>query len=201
MLGRVRNTPWKVRNELWRLLVYPRVRLLLALNGIQWGPDWRFYGVPIIQKHRDSLMVFGPGLQLRSAVRSNPLGPYHAVILATWQRGARLEVGAGFGMTGGSLCAAQSIVVGNNVAVGANTTVVDTDFHPLEVDRRRQKPDKGATAPVVIEDNVFIGMNCLVLKGVRIGKGSVVGAGSVVTGEVPPGVVVAGNPARIVRSL
>ena len=54
---------------------------------------------------------------------------------------------------------------------------------------------------VTIEDNVFIGMNCLILKGLTIGKGSMVGAGSVVTMDVPSDVIVAGNPARLIRKL
>ena len=64
----------------------------------------------------------------------------------------------------------------------------------------RALPD-GAMAPGVIEDDVFIGMNCLILKGVVIGRGSVVGAGSVVTGNIPPGVMGAGNPARVIRAV
>jgi acetyltransferase-like isoleucine patch superfamily enzyme len=175
------------------------VRLVFARNGIPWGLGWRFYGVPVIQKHRHSRMVFGSNLQLRSSLRSNPLGANHPVILCTWQAGAVLEIGDNFGMTGGTICAFGSITVGDNVVVGANTTIVDADFHPMEASRRAWTD--GATAPVVIEDDVFIGMNCLILKGVVIGRGSVVGAGSVVTGDIPPGVIGAGNPARVIRSL
>jgi acetyltransferase-like isoleucine patch superfamily enzyme len=76
---------------------------------------------------------------------------------------------------------------------------MDTDFHPLDPERRRNDPLDGATRPVVIEDDVFIGMNSLILKGVRLGKGCVIGAGSVVTHDVPAGAVAAGNPARIIR--
>ena len=192
------ETPWKIRNEIGRWIVLPRVRLLFAANGIPWGRSWRFHGVPILQKHRKSLMGFGDGLGLRSSVRSNPLGPNRPVILCTWQEGATLEVGDHFGMTGGTLCAAEHIAIGHHVKIGANTTVMDTDFHPLDPEIRRVHPQKANTAPVVIEDDVFIGMNCLVLKGVRLGKGCVVGAGSVVTKDVPAGTMVAGNPARIV---
>jgi acetyltransferase-like isoleucine patch superfamily enzyme len=78
---------------------------------------------------------------------------------------------------------------------------VDTDFHATDSIQRWVKPSDGGMGEVAIEDNVFIGMNCLILKGVRIGKGSVIGAGSVVTEDVPPNVIVAGNPARLVRRL
>jgi hypothetical protein len=195
------DAPWKAWNELWRWLAYPKVRLLFAMNGIPWGQGWHFHGVPIIQKHRRSVMRFGPGFSLRSATRSNPLGPNHPVILCTWQAGAVLEIRANFGMTGGTLCAAERIAIGANVTVGANTTIIDTDFHPLEAEVRRLRPQDARTAPILIEDDVFIGMNCLILKGVTIGQGSVIGAGSIVTKDVPPGVIVAGNPAKIVRKL
>jgi acetyltransferase-like isoleucine patch superfamily enzyme len=201
MNGNWMHTPWKINNQIWRLLAYPRIRFIFALNGIPWGRGWRLYGVPIVQKHHLSRISFGPGLQLRSSVRSNPLGPNHPVILCTWQAGARLQAGANFAMTGGSLCAAQRILIGDDVAVGANTVITDTDFHPLSYAARHSDPADGAVLPVTIEDDVFIGMNCLILKGVTIGQGSVVGAGSVVTREVPPHSIVAGNPARLVREL
>lgn len=194
------DTPWKVWNEIWRRLAWPRVRLMFALNRIEWGDNWRFYGAPIIQKHRDSQMSFGPGLSLRSSTRSNPLSPNHPVVLATWQSGAVLEVGVRFAMTGGTLCAAERITIGDRVTVGANCVIVDTDFHPSDVTARQRSPNCADTAPVTIEDDVFIGMNCQILKGVTIGRGSVVGAGSIVTRDAPPGAILAGNPARVIRT-
>jgi acetyltransferase-like isoleucine patch superfamily enzyme len=201
MFEALRTTPWKVWNEMWRWLAYPRARLVFALNGLPWGPGWRLYGVPIIQRHRRSRMILGPGLQLRSSVRSNPLGPDHPVILTTWQAGATLEIGANFAMTGGAVCAGQRIVIGDNVTVGANTTIIDTDFHPITPQERRLRPNVGAAQPIIIESDVFIGMNCLVLKGVTIGKGSVIGAGSVVTRAVPPYGIVASRPAEVVGQI
>jgi acetyltransferase-like isoleucine patch superfamily enzyme len=174
---------------------------MFAANGIRWGENWHFYGLPIIQKHRGSVMCFGAGLNLRSSVVSNPLGPNHPVILCTWEPNAVLEIGDGFAMTGGSICAAERITIGKNVAIGANSTIADTDFHPLNPVIRHQRPQESNTAPILIEDDVFIGMNCLILKGVTIGHGSVIGAGSVVTKDIPPCVIAAGNPARVLREV
>ena len=195
------DSPWKLANELRRRLALPWVRVLFAVNGISWGRGWRLHGTPIIQKHRRSLIRFGSGLGLRSWVRSNPLGITHPVILCTWQAGAVIEAGTNFAMSGGTLCAASRITIGDNVAIGANTTVVDNDFHPLAAQGRRLTPQNGKTAPVTIEDDVFIGMSCLVLKGVRLGRGCVIGAGSVVASDVPAGVIAAGNPARPIKRL
>jgi acetyltransferase-like isoleucine patch superfamily enzyme len=195
------NTPWKVFNLIGSWVTHPQARIIFALNRIAWGKGWRFYGLPIIQKHRHSTMRFGQALQLRSQKRSNPLGINHPVILATLQENACLEIGENFGMTGGSICVAERVSIGNRVALGANSTIADTDFHPLDPEIRRQSPQQAKTAPVFIEDDVFVGMNSVILKGVRIGHGSVIGAGSVVTKDVPPQVIVAGNPARIIREI
>ncbi len=195
------NAPWKVWNQALRWLIYPQARLLVAFNGIRWERGWSFYGLPIIQKHRQSVMKFGEGFSLRSSARSNPLGPNHPVILSTLKAGAVLEIGRNFGMTGGSICVAERVTIGDNVAVGANSVIVDTDFHPIDPKARLLDPQNGKTAPIVIEDNVFIGMNCHILKGVTIGQNSVIGAGSVVSRSIPPDSIAAGNPAIVIRSL
>jgi acetyltransferase-like isoleucine patch superfamily enzyme len=201
MLASILDTRWKAWNELHRLLVLPWVRLVFATNGIPWGQVWRIYGVPIIEKHRGSQISFGSGLQLRSSARSNPLGPNRPVILSTWQAGAVLEVGDRFGMTGGTICSSERIVIGDGVTIGANSTIMDSDFHPLGPAARRSSPHQANTAPVLIGDDVFVGLQCLILKGVTLGQGSVVGAGSVVTRDVPAGAIVAGNPAKVIGSV
>jgi acetyltransferase-like isoleucine patch superfamily enzyme len=196
-----RETPWKLSNNLLRLLVYPWARLLFFMNDIPWRRGWRFYGLPIIQKHHGSVMRFGSGLQLRSTARSNPLGANPPVILCTWRANALLQIGENFAMTGGSIIAAEQVIIGNHVTVGANTLIMDTDFYPLEAEARRLDSEPAKTAPVFIEDDVFIGTNCLILKGVTLGQGSVIGAGSVVTKDVPPYTIVAGNPVRFIGNI
>jgi acetyltransferase-like isoleucine patch superfamily enzyme len=100
-------------------------------------------------------------------------------------------------MTGGCLCADIKISIGNNVAIGANTIVADTDFHSLKIESRLEHSSDGRSEPVTIGDNAFIGMNCLILKGVSIGRGAVIGAGSVVAGDIEGGVIAHGNPAKV----
>jgi acetyltransferase-like isoleucine patch superfamily enzyme len=195
------DTPWKILNQAKRMILLPLIRLQFMLSGISWGENWRIYGVPVIQKHRRSTVQIGKGLDLRSTIQSNPLAPNRPVVISTRKPGAVLIIGDHFGMTGGSIVVDKHVKIGNNVAVGANTIICDTDFHPLQSIKRFQDPNKGAAAPIIIEDNVFIGMQCLILKGVTIGEGSVIGAGSVVTKNVPSRVIVAGNPARIIREL
>jgi len=182
-------------------MAWPYIRLMFAMYGIAWGERWRIFGMPIVQRHRGSRIVLGNHLTLRSWRSSNPLAPNHPVVLATRTAGAKIAIGDHCGFTGTTLVAAESITIGNRVLVGANCTIVDTDFHPLTRAGREQDILAGAHAPIVIQDDVFIGMESLILKGVTIGMNSVVGAGSVVVADVPPNVIVAGNPARIVKGL
>jgi acetyltransferase-like isoleucine patch superfamily enzyme len=91
------------------------------------------------------------------------------------------------------------IRVGRDGLFGAHVEIFDSDFHDLNPARRKAGTQK--TAPVEIGDNVFVGMGVRILKGTVIGADSVIGAGSVVTGSIPAGVVAAGNPARVIREL
>lgn len=193
--------PWLVKLEVGRCLALPFLRLLFALQGISWGARWRILGRPIIQRYGRSRIELGDGVVLRSWKASNPLVPHHPVVLATRSEEAVIKVGEDCGFTGTTIVAAERIEIGNRVQVGANSTIVDTDFHPLTPEGRLKDMANGRHRRVIIHDDVFIGMNSLILKGVEIGKGSVIGAGSVVVRSVPPRTIVAGNPARVIRKL
>ncbi|GAB1420990.1 hypothetical protein MASR2M15_11220 [Anaerolineales bacterium] len=195
------KTPWKARNEIERLLIMPFAALRWRSAGVKIGSGWKCYGFPLIQRHRDSLLQIGHSANLRSHLRSNPLGPNHAVLLSTRTPQARLRIGDHFGMTGGSIICEESIQIGHRVLVGANVLIMDTDFHPLDPLHRFQFPLDCKTAPVIIGDDVFIGTGAIILKGVTIGHSAVIGAGSVVSRDVAPLSVVAGNPAKLIKSL
>lgn len=153
----------------------------------------------MIAKH--SHFYLGNGCVMRSSLKSNALGITHPIVFATVRQGAELRIGDRVGISGGTLCAAKSISVGDSTLIGANTTIIDNDFHPLSAIDRRTDGAKGESAAVVIEENVFIGTGCLILKGVTIGKNSVIGAGSVVAKSIPPNVIAAGNPCVVVKQL
>ena len=195
------DAPWRVINELRRLFALPYIRLMCKVNGVEWGQNWRVFGMPMIQRYKGSKITLGARADLRSWRATNPLAPNHAVVLATRKRQAVIQIGDDCGLTGATLVAAERIEIGNRVLVGANATIVDTDFHPIDPDARRRDILNGRHRPVIIGDDVFIGMNSLILKGVTIGAGAVIGAGSVVTADVPPRAIVAGNPAKVVRML
>jgi acetyltransferase-like isoleucine patch superfamily enzyme len=201
MINELRQMPWRVKNEGRRMLAYPYIRAAFAYHGVAWGNGWRILGMPIIQRHRKSEILLGDGLSLRSWPRTNPLVPNHPVVLATRKASAVIRIGKDCGLTGTTIVAAEEVVLGDRVLIGANVTVADTDFQPLTPEGRAVDINAGKHAPIHIGDDVFVGMNSLILKGVTIGQGSVVGAGSVVTRDVPARTIVAGNPARIVSDV
>lgn len=97
---------------------------------------------------------------------------------------------------GTSIYADRAITIGDRVRIGPHSSIVDTDFHDLY--DHNVKPEG---APVVIEDDVWIGARCTVLKGVHIGRGAVIGTGAIVTKDVPPFTVMAGVPAKPINRL
>ena len=116
--------------------------------------------------------------------------------------GAKVRVGSDTWINNGFRCIAEhtSITIGENCLIGANVEILDSDFHGLRLHERGVSKPEWA-APVVLEDNVFIGSNVRILKGVRIGTGSVIANSSVVIADIPPLVVAAGVPAKVIRSI
>jgi acetyltransferase-like isoleucine patch superfamily enzyme len=117
-------------------------------------------------------------------------------------------------LNGALIMAEERIEIGAYCLVSWNVGIADSDFHPIDAAQRRvdamalapffkDRPPRPEirTRPVTIKDNVWIGMNAVILKGVTIGENSIVAAGAVVSKDVPPNVVVAGNPAVVVKQL
>lgn len=177
---------------------FPRDLLFCWWKGLKWHPDWRFFHLPMIRiGGRGSKLVIGQKFVACSDPEHNSLGVFQRVIIKTVGHGARITIGDDVGMSGCTISAATSITIGNHVLLGSGCLVTDSDAHPVDPDERRLG-GQTISKPIVIEDDVFIGARAIVLKGVTIGKGSVVGAGAVVAKDVPPYSVVVGNPAKVV---
>jgi acetyltransferase-like isoleucine patch superfamily enzyme len=168
--------------------------------GVHLARGARVIGLPILSNKRGGAIRVASGVVLCSRSGETALGVNHPVVLRTLAPGAEIEIGADTGISGGAICAQRSVRIGRNCLFGANVQVCDTDFHAIAPEGRRHERDPAriGSAPVVIEDDVFLGTGAIVLKGVRVGAGAIVGAGAVVTRDVPARAIVAGNPARVV---
>jgi glycosyltransferase involved in cell wall biosynthesis/carbonic anhydrase/acetyltransferase-like protein (isoleucine patch superfamily) len=193
--------PWRIVNELQRILLSPFARFQFWSAGIAWRKGFKIYGLPILQIWSGSKISIKENFELRSAPRSNPLAPNHPVVLSTRSSQAKISIGSEFGMTGGSIVAEKEILIGDRVLIGANSLVIDTDFHPLSSQERLKTPLQGKTNRIVIEDDVFVGTNSIILKGSHLHRGCVIGAGSVVSGDIPADCIAAGNPAKVIKKI
>jgi acetyltransferase-like isoleucine patch superfamily enzyme len=172
-------------------------------RGVRFGDGLVLYGLPIVALADYSSIELGRNVALCSWSSETALGVNHPTILRTLAPGAQIIIGEDVGISGGAICAARKITIGAETLVGANVIIVDTDFHQVAPVGRRYQKDYGniGFAEVKVGRNVFIGANALVLKGVQIGDNSVIGAGSVVTRDIPENVIAAGNPCKIIKNL
>jgi acetyltransferase-like isoleucine patch superfamily enzyme len=147
-----------------------------------------------------------------AVVIGNHVSCYAGCSFAVGENG-RCSVGDFTLMNGALIMAEEKIEIGSHCLISWNVGIADSDFHPLEPAQRlidaqalapffKDRPNrpKLKTAPVKIGDNVWIGMNAVILKGVTIGENSVVAAGSVVSKSVKSNTVVAGNPAVVIKT-
>jgi maltose O-acetyltransferase len=135
-------------------------------------------------------MVIGRRVQLVSTI---------ATLELVSTEGGLLEIGeATLVNFGCSLVATELVRIGSDCHIGPYTMMLDNDFHRVEPERRLERPP---SRPIIVEDNVWVGARSILMSGVTIGRDSCVGAGSVVTSDVPPRTVVAGVPARTIREL
>lgn len=182
-----------------RWLQLLRNYIALKRGNVQYSKFPLIYGILIIRNN--GYCKLGNGIIFRSSPYSNYVGLSKKCSLFI-EPGARLVMGNDVGLSGTSIYCANAITIGDHVNFGGNVCVWDTDFHPIGYEERRANSETDInTIPVKIGDDVFVGANSLILKGVTIGNRSVIGAGSVVTKNIPDDEVWAGNPARFIRKL
>lgn len=155
----------------------------------------RIYG----GKHQ---IIMGSGVRINSSVRANPIGGMDSTLLAIKSSEASIIIGNNVGISNSALVAANRIVIEDDVMIGGSCKIYDTDFHSLEYDYRLERPDSHVKSkPIRIKKGAFIGAHSIILKGVTVGEKSIVGAGSVVTHDIPDGEIWGGNPAVYIRKI
>jgi acetyltransferase-like isoleucine patch superfamily enzyme len=144
--------------------------------------------------------VHGPRISIGDRMHSMATRerPIHLTVHPDREQRSRIRIGSYcILLPGARIAAATAIEIGDNCMFATNCYLTDADWH----DQYDRTEAPGATRPIVLGDNVWIGDSAIVCKGVRIGDNSIVGAGAVVTRDVPPNTVVAGNPAKPVKQL
>ena len=178
-------------------------RVKLSAHRCQAGPRLRVDGRMIVRASRRGVIVLGSHVRFISRHGANLVGLQGPVILHSIENG-RIAIGDHSGGSSVVISSRASVSIGQRVLMGGNVRIYDHDYHSVEAENRRD-PLRDAqhvrSRPIRIGDDVFIGTNAIILKGVTIGDRSIIGAGSVVSCDVPADEVWAGNPARRVKSL
>ena len=162
--------------------------------GISFSRKIKFDGPIILRRLPSTKITIGEGCYFSMSSRHNLFGINHPCIIATKNRNASLTIGNNCGFSGTTIGSFKSIIIGDNVRAGANTTITDGDGH-LD-DPRTTKP-----RAVEIKNNVWLGANVVVLKGVTIGENTLIGANSLVTKSIPANVIAAGNPCVVLKEI
>lgn len=203
----------KYRNLMFR--IFPRVktlcyilinRIYFKLIGVEFGRNLRIYNNIYIRGKGN--IIIGDDFSFSSGDCINPICRNIRGVFYSVTKDSRIEIGNNVGISSSCLWAKERITIGNNVNIGGNCLIIDNDAHSHNyIERRKGKSSQKEknvvipANPIVIEDDVWIGANCIILKGVHIGAHSIIAAGSVVTKDIPADVIAGGNPAKAIRRI
>jgi acetyltransferase-like isoleucine patch superfamily enzyme len=172
---------------------------LLKYNRVKYTELPIIIGKMVISNRGE--FYIGKNVTFNNSVISNFVGLFKPCTFYV-EKGGLLEIGDCAGVSGISIYCSTKIIIGQYVNIGGNVSIWDTDFHPLGfLDRRINDKLKIQSIPISIGNDVFIGANSIILKGVNIGDRVIIGAGSVVTKNIPSDEIWAGNPARFIRKI
>lgn len=192
------------RTSLQTFIIKQHERDLIARNKTRvTGTDFTLYPETIITNMQNDPAKIEIGL--KTNVRGS---------LQIFNYGGKIKIGNDCYIGDGTrIWSGQEVNIGNDVLISHNVNIIDTQAHELDSTERADRhktlikdgpwADKGSieTRPIIIKDKVWISFNVIILKGVTIGEGAVVAAGSVVTKDVAPYTMVAGNPAKFIKQV
>jgi acetyltransferase-like isoleucine patch superfamily enzyme len=191
------TTLQKIRGKLsvcYYNVIYPNFHI--GKNYEIWG---KFY-VTMFSPRTSEIWV-GNRSHIVSEAKRGGLSLFSRCKLTVYADGI-IQIGERVGLNGTVISSRKKIVIGDNTMIAANVIIADSDFHQQwPPEERWVNPGFEFDQEVYIGKNVWIGMNCIILKGVSIGDNSIIGAGSVVTKDIPSNVIAAGNPAVVIKAL
>ncbi|HSC53212.1 MAG TPA: acyltransferase [Phnomibacter sp.] len=194
---------FKVWKSCWSLIVsfYSKAAcsIVFYLNGVK-VKSFSSYGVPYIHISLNAKCSIGSNFKMHNGVKYSDSG-LNGICRIEVRDVAILTIGDNVGMSDVTISCHEKITIGNNVLLGVGAQIRDTDNHSLNPqDRLNSIEDwnNKKTAPIIICQNAFIGAYSFILKGVTIGENSIIGAGSIVTKNVPDNEIWAGNPAKFI---
>ncbi|MBC3788250.1 acyltransferase [Spirosoma utsteinense] len=176
---------------------------MFYIFNVSYAEGFTSNGLPIVDINPGCKMKVGSNLRLNNSFSANRIGRQQPCFFVLNHNG-QLTIGDNVGLSSTAIICHHKITIGNNVRTGGNTVIYDTDFHSLHSHIRQDKNEDQSMIskkPINIQDNVFIGAHSTILKGVTIGKNSIVGACSVVTKDIPDNQIWAGNPAQFIRNI
>ena len=160
-------------------------------RGVEFLGRCRIMGRPKFKLYPGTRVIIGDGCTFLSGKTDNQIGNNHPCSIWVLNKGAVVKIGKDCGFSGTSIGSFVGITIGDRVRCGANTLIMDSNWHP-------EDPRSGKPKAVEIGNDVWLGAGVMVLKGSKIGENSVIGANSVVMGEIPPNSIAAGNPCQLI---
>lgn len=196
--------------------IYPKLRKIFykyynrfwfSIVGVKFGRRMKVYDkVHILGKGN---IIIGEDFKFTSGNSINPICRNIQGAMFVPLKDSMIVIGDRVGISSACLWAKERITIGNDVNIGGDCLIIDNDAHPLNYMKRRRSYAKEVgqedyfktipTAPIQIDDDVWIGAQCVILKGVHIGARSIIAAGSIVTKDIPADAIAGGNPCKVIR--
>ena len=200
LVARAYVAVWLFRLKAWRGWLSLRF-FRLVYPGFSVGRQPRIWGRFKLMMFADSRVVIGDHLHMVSSPDRSGITLFSRCSLTTYP-GGEIRIGDRVGLNGTTITSKKLVEIGDGTMIAPNVIIVDSDFHAQwPPDARLSSSTVETDRAVIIGSNVWIGMNSVILKGTTIGDNSIIGASSLVSGDIPANVLAGGNPARVLRPL
>lgn len=171
-------------------------------RGVQISPECYVKGWPDICIFDDGKIILGEGVVLNSSRKRYHVGLYGPVRLIANGSNAIIEIGSNTRIHGSSIQAKGCLKIGANCLIAANCQILDNNGHDVLIESPEKRINThGTVKSVTIEDDVWVGMNSIILPGSTIRRGAVIAAGSIVRGEIPENALFASPSGSVVKQI